>query len=197
MKNILVIIALFAISFVGFAQEKEEVNLLISDASWGKEIIQMPIHFAPEIPYAGIEELRFSPDWSKQDKDGYWTYTFVWDVDLDKKLTATDIETDLQYYFDGLMAGVNKDKGKILPKTIAFVLQKENTSNTNEFVGKLQIYNSFHTRDIMILYCTVKQYYCKEKKKSIVLFRFSPKPFEHAIWNELNNIKLKKKPCGH
>lgn len=195
MKNILVIITLFAISFMGFAQEKEEVNLLTSDASWGKEIIQMPIHFAPEIPYAGVEELRFSPDWSKQDRDGYWTYAFVWDVDLNKKLTATDVETDLQYYFDGLMAGVNKDKGKILPKTIALILKKEDSNNTNEFVGKLQIYNSFHTRDIMILYCKVKQYYCAQQKKSVVMFRFSPKKFTHSIWQQLETVQLRRKPC--
>lgn len=193
MKNILVVITFFLYTFTGFAQEKKEANLLTSDASWGKEIIPMPLHFAPKIPYKGVEELRFSPDWSKQDRDGYWTYAFVWDVDLNKELTAIDIETDLQYYFDGLMGGVNKDKGKVLPKTVALILKKEN--NANEFFGKLQVYNSFHTRDVMMLYCTVKQYYCSEKQKSMVLFRFSPKPFEHTIWNELNKIKLSKKPC--
>ncbi|WP_430411037.1 hypothetical protein [Kordia sp.] len=194
MKHILFLIVFFC-TFTVFGQEKSEVNLLTSDASWGKEIIRMPLHFAPEIPYKGVEELRFSPDWSKQDKDGYWTYAFVWDVDLDKKLTATHLETDLQYYFDGLMDGVNKDKGKVLPKTIAFILKKETPTENADFVGKLQVYNSFHTRDIMILYCTVKQYYCKEKQRSMVLFRFSPKPFEHTIWKELNAIRLKKKPC--
>lgn len=193
MKNILVVITLLFYVSIGFSQEKEEANLLTSDASWGKEIIKMPLHFAPQIPYKGVEELRFSPDWSKQDRDGYWTYAFVWDVDLNKELTATNIEIDLQYYFDGLMDGVNKDKGKILPKTVALILKKENS--TNEFVGKLQIYNSFHTRDIMMLYCTIKQYYCTKKQKSMVLFRFSPKPLEHTIWDELNKIKLNKKPC--
>lgn len=193
MKNILVVITVFICTYAGFAQEKKEVNLLTSDTSWGKEIIRMPLHFAPQIPYKGVEELRFSPDWSKQDRDGYWTYAFVWDVDLNKELTATNIETDLQYYFDGLMDGVNKDKGKILPKTVALILKKENSAN--EFVGKLQIYNSFHTRDVMVLYCTVKQYYCSEKQKSMVLFRFSPKPFEHTIWDQLNKIELSKKPC--
>ena len=178
-----------------FGQEKQEVNLLTSATSWGKEIIQMPLHFAPEIPYKGVEELRFSPDWSKQESDGYWTYAFVWDVDLNKKLTATDLEKDLQYYFDGLMDGVNKDKGKILPKTIALFLKKENTTGASEFVGKLQIYNSFHTKDVMILYCTVEQYYCKEKQKSMVLFRFSPKEFTHPIWQKLETVQLREKPC--
>ncbi|WP_046755222.1 hypothetical protein [Kordia jejudonensis] len=194
MKRFTLLITLFS-AFALFGQEKKEADLLISDASWTKEIIQMPLHFAPEIPYKGVEELRFSPDWSKQDREGFWTYAFVWNVDIDKQLTATAIETDLQYYFDGLMAGVNKDKGKVLPKTIALILKKESANDTVKFEGKLQIYNSFHTKDTMILYCTVTHYYCADKQQSMVLFRFSPKPFEHTIWNELNNIKVKKKPC--
>lgn len=193
MKNSIFILVSFFVSFISFAQEHEQPNLLKSEASWGKEVIKMPIHFAPQIPYKGVEELRFSPDWSKQDKDGYWSYVFVWDIDLNTKLTAKDLETYLNYYFDGLMDGVNKDKGKVLPKTIALVLQKEN--NANEFVGKLQIYNSFHTRDVMQLHCTIVQYYCEKKQKSMVLFRFSPKELEHSIWNELNAITLEKKPC--
>lgn len=195
MKNNFVLITVFLQSFLVFSQDKTTTNLLISDASWGKEIIRMPLHFAPEIPYKGVEEIRFSPDWSKQEADGFWSYAFVWDIDLNKELTATNVETYLQYYFDGLMGGVNKDKDKIVPKTIALFLKKENDAEVSEFVGKLQVYNSFHTKDIMILYCTVKQYYCTEKQKSMVLFRFSPKAFGHAIWEQLNTVKLHEKPC--
>ncbi len=191
-KNIIIVVSFF-MSFVHYAQEQPE--LLTSDASWGKEIIKMPIHFAPQIPYKGVEEIRFSPNWSKQDRNGYWSYVFVWDIDLNEKLTAKDLETYLKYYFDGLMDVVNKEKNKILPKTMALFLPKENTNDTNDFVGKLQIYNSFHTRDIMQLHCTVVQYHCVKEQKSKVVFRFSPKDLEHHIWDELNIIKLKQKPC--
>ena len=30
---------------------------------WGKETISFPIDFAPDIPYVGTEELRFTPGW--------------------------------------------------------------------------------------------------------------------------------------
>ncbi|AXG68861.1 hypothetical protein KORDIASMS9_01078 [Kordia sp. SMS9] len=197
MKNRIFFIVSFLISFVNFAQELKPPDLLTSEASWGKEIIQMPIHFAPQIPYKGVEEIRFSPDWSKQDKDGYWSYVFVWDIDLKTLLTSQQLEIDVQYYFDGLMAVVNKDKDKKLPKTVALFLKKEVKPNYVSFVGKLQIYNSFHTKDIMVLNCTVAQFYCPKKQKSIVLFRFSPKELEHNIWNELNAVTLAKKPCKH
>lgn len=193
-KKFLTIILIFY-ALVTFAQDKTTTDLLISEASWGKEIIKMPIHFAPQIPFVGVEEIRFAPGWSKQADDGFWSYAFVWDIDLNQKLSTTDIEAYLQYYFDGLMDVVNKDKDKIVPKTIAVFLTKENNTEVHEFVGKLQIYNSFHTKDIMMLYCTVQQYYCTEKKKSMVMFRFSPKEFKHAIWNQLNAVQLREKPC--
>lgn len=196
MKNILFVLVMFLCSFTSFSQENTRVDLLTSDASWGKEIISMPIHFAPQIPYKGVEEIRFAPDWSKQDKDGFWSYVFVWDIDLNKELTATDLETYLQYYFDGLMHVVNKEKGKVLPKTVALFIKKEKSTNDNEFIGKLQIYNAFHTKDVMFLHCTVTQYYCPKKQKSMVLFRFSPKKFEHSIWKELSAIQLKKEACA-
>ncbi|WP_298417786.1 hypothetical protein [uncultured Kordia sp.] len=192
MKHFIFLLTLCC-TFAVFGQEKQEADLLTSDASWGKEVIQMPIGFASQIPYKGVEEIRFAPGWSKQKEEGFWSYVFVWDVNLNKTLTTTDLETYLQYYFDGLMDVVNKDKDKVLPKTVALFLKKEN--NTNEFVGKLQIYNAFHTKDVMMLNCTVKQYFCTKKQKSMVVFRFSPKALGHSIWDELNKIRLKKKPC--
>lgn len=181
---------------LSFAQEPTLNELLLSDDSWAKEVIQMPIHFAPKIPYNGMEEIRFSPDWSKKDTAGFWSYAFVWDIDLNKELTANELETYLQHYFDGLMHVVNKDKDKIIPKTIALFIKKEQSKKSHEFVGKLQVYNAFHTKDVMILNCTVQQFYCPQKERSMVLFRFSPKEFEHTIWNQLNEIKLKDQHCN-
>ncbi|EDP96765.1 hypothetical protein U8527_00480 [Kordia algicida OT-1] len=195
MKHILSLFTIIFCAVTSFSQENTRVNLLTSDASWGKEIISMPIHFAPQIPYKGVEEIRFAPNWSKQGKDDFWSYVFVWDINLNKELTATDLETYMQYYFDGLMRVVNKEKEKKLPKTVALFIKKEKSTNGNEFIGKLQIYNAFHTKDVMLLHCAVTQYYCPKKQKSIVVFRFSPKEFEHTVWNELNAVQLTKKPC--
>lgn len=195
MKQISLIIMMSLLSYMSFSQEKLKTDLLISEDSWGKEIISMPIHFAPQIPYKGIEEIRFAPGWSKPKEDGFWSYVFVWNIDLNKQLTANDLETYLQYYFDGLMNVVNKEKEKVLPKTVALFIKKENNIKVNEFVGKLQIYNAFHTKEVMQLHCTVKQYYCAEQQRSMVLFRFSPKDQKHPIWDKLNRVKLAKQPC--
>ncbi|PTX60532.1 hypothetical protein C8N46_106178 [Kordia periserrulae] len=195
MKNNILFIFLW-IALCAFAQAQQPNLLQIPDDSWQEEKIHMPLHFAPQIPYAGEEELRFSKDWSKQGTNGFWSYVFVWDIDLKALLTSQQLEIDMQYYFDGLMGVVNKDKDKKLPKTIALFLEKEAKENYVSFVGKLQIYNSFHTKDVMVLNCTVQQFYCPKKQKSLVLFRFSPKEWNHPIWNELQTVTLTEKPCN-
>jgi hypothetical protein len=194
MKQFLFLIAFFC-SIQVFGQKEEESLLKTYDNSWRKEIIPMPLHFAPQIPYKGVEEVRFAKGWSKIEDDTFWTYAFVWDVDLTSILTTNQLESYMQYYFDGLMAIINKDKSKVLPKTVALFLEKDATKNTAHFVGKIQVYDAFHTKDLITLYCTVQQYYCEKQQKSMVLFHLTPKEFDHATWNELHTVTLTHKPC--
>jgi len=197
MKNLVALITLFFV-FCAFGQEEEKESLLTTaDDSWQKEIIPIPLGFAPQIPLKGVEEVRFAKGWAKKERDDFWTYAFVWNVNLNEMLTSKTLALYMQYYFDGLMGVVNKDKSKIVPKTIAQFLKKDTTNNTANFVGKIQLYDAFHTKDMMTLNCTVQQFYCAEKQKSFVLFHFSPKEFEHAIWKELNGVALKETPCEH
>ena len=190
MKHILIIITLFC-SVHAFAQKHEGKLLKTSDDSWKEEIIPMPLHFAPQIPFKGVEEIRFAKGWSKKEDATFWTYAFVWYIDLTTILTTNQLESYMQYYFDGLMTVVNKDKSKVLPKTVALFLEKDDAY----FVGKIQLYDAFHTKDLITLYCTVQQYYCEEQQKSMVLFRLTPKAFGHSIWDELLTVELKEKPC--
>ncbi|WP_117884306.1 serine hydrolase domain-containing protein [Aureibaculum luteum] len=171
--------------------EKVDLNLIKTDSTWGQEIFIFPIHFAPEIKYEGFEDIRFAKGWAKVDSDGFWTYAFAWSVKANSALSEKEIESNLQLYFDGLMTGVNKDKDKILPKTLAQLDKKEDTNNKIIYTGKISIFDAFTTQKKMTLNVHVENYYLERKKKAVVLFRFSPKYFEHDIWNKLNEVKLR------
>ena len=195
MKKILLLLTFFCAISV-FGQKEDYKRALVTfDDSWREEIIPMPIGFAPQIPLKGIEEVRFAKGWSTKGDDTFWTYAFLWNIELTEMLSTKQLELYMQYYFDGLMTTVNKDKDKVVPKTIALFLKKETNTDANHFVGKIQLYDSFHTKDIITLNCTVLQYNCTKEKKSMVLFHFSPKEFGHATWDELHTVKLKEKPC--
>jgi hypothetical protein len=43
---------------------------------WGVERFLIPISFAPQISYKGVEDIRFAPGWAKIKTDEYWTYAF-------------------------------------------------------------------------------------------------------------------------
>ncbi|WP_298515049.1 hypothetical protein [uncultured Kordia sp.] len=192
MKNILYILTLFCtISVFGQEDEDYTIRLIPPDDSWRQEVIPMPLGFAPQIPVNGIEEVLFAKGWSTKGDDTFWTYAFLWNVNQIETLTINQLELYMQYYFDGLMTAVNKDKDKVVPKTEALFLKKE----AGYFVGKIQLYDAFHTKDIITLNCTVMQYQCPKTKKSMVLFHFSPKEFGHATWNKLHTVKLKENPC--
>jgi hypothetical protein len=64
MHKIIIISLLLSCSFYSFGQQKEEINLLLADSTWGKEIIQIPFWFAPEINYKGHEDIRFAKGWA-------------------------------------------------------------------------------------------------------------------------------------
>jgi len=195
MKKILTILTLFCTMIVVGQKENYKNKLITFDNTWRQEIIPMPIGFAPQIPLKGIEEVRFAKGWSTKGDDTFWTYAFLWSVQQTDILTTSQLEVYMQYYFDGLMNVVNKDKSKVVPKTVALFLEDKKDTKAKHFVGKIQLYDAFHTKDMITLNCTVMQYQCPETKKSMVLFHFSPKEFGHATWNKLHTVKLKENPC--
>lgn len=196
MKHVTLIIILLSLSFSFNAQKKWRVDFMKPDSTWGVEEFHFPIKFAKEIDYEGVELALFPKGWISPDSTTFWTYVFVWNINLDKKLTAAIIEKNLETYFDGLSKDVNKEPCKILPKTTALFFEDKTAQGNLQFFGKVRIYDSFVTRDPLLLHAKVEQQYCEKEKKSYVTFRFSPKEFDHAIWKRLEKIAVKDNVCG-
>ena len=47
----------------------------------------------------------------------------------------------------------------------------------------------------MTLKVTIEQRYCEQIKKAVILFKFSPKDFDHNTWEKLADIGLLKSIC--
>ncbi|WP_291138675.1 hypothetical protein [Flavobacterium sp. UBA7663] len=195
MNKIIIISILLNCSIYSFGQQKEEINLIQADSTWGKEIIQIPFWFAPEINFNGHEDIRFAKGWEKIDSTGFWTYVFAWDINLNTKPTTKFFEDNLKLYFDGLMKVVNEDTLLIIPKTKALFIEKERKKEITTFTGILEIYDAFTTKKIIKLNVTIESYYCKKTKTFIPLFRFSPKDFNHEAWKMLNQVRLLPNIC--
>jgi len=193
-KYILFIILLFS-SILLFAQEKNKVDLLKTDSTWGKEIFHFPIHFAKEIDYKGVEDARFPKAWGKRDSSMFWSYVFAWSIDLKGELTERELENHLETYFDGLMKSRIKREGLVVQNTNALFLKKEELGNTSSYVGKVRIFEAFYTKQLMTLYVLVDKHYCAERQKSMLIFRFSPREFGDDVWLKLKEVKLRTPVC--
>lgn len=193
-KHLIIVIALLH-SVVLLSQEHEDLYMLEADSTWLKEIIKFPLSFAQDIDYVGYEDLRFAKDWSQPEGTAFFTYAFVWNINLSEQPTVEMIETNMKLYYDGLMTAVNKDKDFIVPKTIVEFNQIESNSKLPIFNGKMQVHDSFFTKKIINLNVTVETIFCKDQNKYLMLFRVSTLGLEDKIWDKLNQVKLVENHC--
>ena len=168
MKNfILLTILLFTLPSI--SQEPDELSILESDATWRKEIITFPINWAPDMTLEGFEELRFSPEWDKEDNSQFWSLVLAWSVKTEKQLTLKDIESNIESYFDGLMKP--NDSTIIIPKVNVLFIETEATENSSKFIGKIKMFDDFHTKKMITLNILISQHFCKKENNSKMILK--------------------------
>lgn len=190
------VVLFFTISLVGFhtltlAQTRENI-LIAPDSTWGKEIFEFPLSFAPQLAYSGIEEAWFPKNWIKKDSAAFWSYAFVWKIKTNIPLTGQTLQSNLKTYFNGLMrAQSNEPNPKILNTEV--ITWNENKANgTSSWKGKIRIYDAFSSKAPLDLFLTIEQVFSKDTSVSLVLFRFSPMQLDNSIWTELNRIRIQQ-----
>ncbi len=192
MKSIFIPFFLIVSLSTAAQEKKAAISYLTAPGDWRKELLTLPLSFAPELDYTGLEDVRFSKGWGDKNSDEFWTYKFAWYLDIDPKLGTEKIENELKFYFDGLMNAVGQGrkipKEKIKPTLAIFVKDSPNHS----FKGKVHLFDVFFTKDIIKLNVIVKPAYCEVTKKHIVYFEFSPQSFDHALWKTMEQIQI---PC--
>jgi hypothetical protein len=173
---------------LNYGQENE--SILNAPDNWQCEIIPFPLSFAPAIDFVGIEDLRFSPGWSDSTSQEFWAYSFVWCIEMDSALTESKLTESFTLYYDGLMGvDLNTQADTInsnpLDKTLClFVKTKVG------FTGKMRVYDAFFTKDYMTLNIKVKESFCPERNKQIILCNISPRAFDHEVWKIFNDVRL-------
>lgn len=158
---------------------------------WKKETIPFPLEFAPDLPYQGVEELRFSPGMFKPDQEGYWSYAFVWWLDGRPALDAAELSSSLKRYFTGLCTAVAKDKGdaidpvKFSASVHAVAPTRKQDHAVAAFAGTVDAYDAFVTGKPIVLKVEVWVWDCDRSGKRAALVLASPKPASDPIWSAL------------
>ncbi|WP_408041429.1 hypothetical protein [Tenacibaculum amylolyticum] len=186
MKRFLLILFLFLQTLFVLSQEKEKLIIFKNSKDWQKEIIKFPIDWAPKLKFTGFEELLFTPNWSNPKNNEFWSLIIGWKVDTAHPLFLKDVTTNFKAYFDGLMKPNHWATDFPEPQVM---FHKKNDG----FTGAMTFFDGFHTGKVITVNIKGEQYFDKSLKKSILIFRLSPKDYKNPIWNQLNDIKLQNK----
>jgi hypothetical protein len=164
---------------------------LIVPEHWTTERFSIPIEFAPSIPYAGIEDLRFSPDWDDSSREDYWAYSYLWYLDGKTTFDARTIEKNLEAYYTGLVGrNIEKrkiPKAKLFPVKANFEMIKTHEGDLSTFKGAVNMLDYMAQQPIKLNFLVhVKE--CPGKDNTFVFYEVSPREETHPIWHTLDSI---------
>ncbi len=156
---------------------------------WRTETIPFPLEFAPDLDYKGIEELRFAPGMFDAEAEDYWSYAFVWWLPEETQISAIRLEKDLKTYFRGLASAVAADREFDTGNPKHEVQIRRQSEEPEVYVGFVQTFDSFVTRDAVFLMLRGVVRHCTSSQRVAVLFTVSPQPESHQVWKDLGTIR--------
>lgn len=165
---------------------------LIIPSGWTPERFAIPIDFAPQIPYKGVEDIRFAPGWNNPASEGYWSYTYLWWLEGKSTINATDLQQNLTAYYAGLVGRNITSRhipaSKTVPTTV--VIDKvTSTDNESEVYRGTITMLDYMSQNPIRLTCLIHVKRCPEQQRTAVLFEVSPKPVDQPIWQRLHVIR--------
>lgn len=159
-------------------------SVLTAPDDWPTEVIPFPIGFAPSIDLVGYEDLRFAPNWRDSTSANFWTYTFAWYVDPTAPVTAERLTHYFEAYYDGLMH-IDAENPDSPAKTKCELISTE-----SGFAGKIHVYDHFATKRRMTLHVQIRESFCADPEKQLILFEASSKPFGHPTWDLFDQVEV-------
>jgi hypothetical protein len=189
-KTITIVCSAILISNTLFAQN-QAAQLLKQPANWQFERFALPPEFAPNIPYKGVEELRFSPGMFVKDSSNYFTYAFVVELDNINSISQDDIKNYLLDYFKGLCGNTAKQRNLSIDtsKITVSVDKDESTAKDVHLNATLGIFGVFADGAPVRLNMEIKVMNDKANSKIYLVFIASPLNKTDKVWVTLHSIQ--------
>ncbi|HVF97705.1 MAG TPA: hypothetical protein VM871_10300 [Flavisolibacter sp.] len=157
---------------------------------WTIERFLIPINFAPQILYNGVEDIRFTPGWAKPQSDDYWSYAFLWYLDGKPQIDANTIASNLKAYYTGLIR-INTESSKVpdaqIVVTTRFDAVATGAGDASTYSGTITMLDFMQLKPIT-LNCIVHVKPCSASDKAVLFYELSPQPFTHKVWESLSQL---------
>jgi hypothetical protein len=158
---------------------------------WGVERFPVPPVFALQIPFKGIEDIRFAPGWARVNTEEYWSYAFLWYMDGAPEVNEVVLGASLRAYYAGLIKS-NLDPAKF-PKGATYEVRvnlntrKSMGKDDETYSGTVDMFDYMQGKPI-VLNCLIHYEHFGEKRKTVVFFELSPAPLSDSVWAGLNKL---------
>jgi hypothetical protein len=157
---------------------------------WTTEQFPIPIEFAPQIPYKGVEDLRFTPGWGDTTSAQHWSYCFLWWLEGNPSPDAAALQQHLTDYYNGLV-GRNIPKRNIPTEkqvTTKVSITKDATAanDQNTYTGTIYMLNYLKQQPIT-LHCRIHERKCGGNRTAL-FFEISPQEFNQPVWEAYKKI---------
>jgi hypothetical protein len=191
MKNVISVLFFLMLIFPAAKSQQANPQLLKEPANWSFERFPLPPGFAPDFPYKGVEELRFSPGMFNKDSADYFSYAFVAQLDGVTSISKDEIRNYLLVYFRGLCSSTAHDRKLIIDtsKITVGIEKKESPANETIYNAVVNAFGVFADGAPVKLNMEVSVLKNNNAQKTYLLFIASPNPKTNNIWRELYKIQ--------
>jgi len=187
-----IVIAFYAVIISNvLCAQSQTAQFLKGPANWTFERFTLPPEFAPNIPYKGVEELRFSPGMFVKDSANYFTYVFVAELDNINSISQDDIKNYLLEYFKGLCSSTAKER-KLPIDTSKISVSIDKNASTGKHVrynATLDIFGVFADGAPVRLNAEIKVLSDKATSKIYLVYIASPLKKTNQVWVTLRSIQ--------
>lgn len=155
--------------------------------NWTTESFPVPPSFASEISFQGVEDIRFSPGWSKPGHEDYWTYAFVWTLEGTPVIDSLAVADYLKAYYTGLIQANGEGRGIPREKMGEAKVTMRPSNNLQEFRGRIDMMD-YMTQQPITLQFVIEVVMCPEIEHVYVFHRLSPKPESDSVWKQMHEF---------
>lgn len=158
-------------------------TLLESPPGWGRERLEFPLSFAPELAHAGFEELAFAPGMFAPDSDSYFSYALALRLEGELVIDEAFLDSFLETYYRGLCRAVAGERGLALDlAAISAEVRREGP----HFRARILMFDAFATGEPIELVLELETH--AAPRATEILGLASPLDAEAPVWKELHAL---------
>ena len=161
-----------------------------SPNNWESEIIPFPLPFAPELDFSGVEDIRFSPGWSDSTSIDFWSYTFVWNIEMIGLMSTEKLDQIFSAYYNGLMPAVLIENEEIEYAESVGEASVSFEETEDGYQGTIEVFDSFFTKKRITLYVKVTEFFCIETERQLIRNDVSLFFFAAPQWDAFEKVKI-------